>query len=98
MAANPKSPVGPSPVLERYHLYHAEAHILSGELEHPIKQDLEKYGHVSLEHTRRESHNTRTVGPTGTVEAWSHIRRASPRRRPRRAVPGAAGRARRSSR
>ena len=64
MAANPKSPVGPSPVLERYHLYHAEAHILSGELEHPIKQDLEKYGHVSLEHTRRESHNTRTVGPT----------------------------------
>jgi hypothetical protein len=64
MAANPKSPLGQGPVLERYHVYHAEAQILSGELEHPIKEPLEKYGHVALEHTRRESLSTRSVGQT----------------------------------
>lgn len=64
MAANPKSPVGPGSVQERYHVYHAEAHILSGELEHPIKQPIEEYGHVALEHTRRESLSTRSVGET----------------------------------
>ena len=64
MAASPKSPVASGPVLERYHAYHAEAHILSGELEHPIKQSIEQYGHVALEHTRRESLITRSVGET----------------------------------
>ena len=52
MAANPKSPLG-SPVLERSHIYHAEAHILSGHLEHPIKQPIEAFGRVVLEDTSR---------------------------------------------
>ncbi len=30
MAANPKPPVEPGSGLERYHVYHAEAHVLSG--------------------------------------------------------------------
>jgi hypothetical protein len=60
MATNPISPAQ----TERYHVYHAEAHILSGELEHPIQQPLEEYGHVALEHTRRESLITRKVGET----------------------------------
>lgn len=64
MAANPKSLLGASPVMERYHLYHAEAHVLSGHLEHPIKQPIEDYGRVVLEDTRRETLITQTVGPT----------------------------------
>lgn len=64
MAANPKSLLGTSPVMERYHMYHAEAHVLSGHLEHPIKQPIETYGRVVLENTRREGLITQTVGPT----------------------------------
>jgi hypothetical protein len=64
MAANPRSPVETGPVLEQYHIYHAEAHILSGHLEHPIKQPVEDYGRVVLENTRRESLITQSVGET----------------------------------
>lgn len=64
MAASPKSPLGASPVQERSHIYHAEAHVLSGHLEHPIKQPIENYGRVVLENTRRETLITQSVGET----------------------------------
>jgi hypothetical protein len=64
MAANPKPLVEPSPVRERYHVYHAEAHVLSGHLEHPIKQPIEHYGNVALQNTRREGLLTQSVGET----------------------------------
>jgi hypothetical protein len=64
MAANPNSPVEPGLVLERSHVYHAEGYILSGHLEHPIKQPIEPYGRVILENTRRESLITQSVGET----------------------------------
>src|SRR6266851_449370 len=64
MATMSKPIAEPVPVLERYHVYHAGAHILSGELEHPIKQPIEHYGNVVLEKTRRESLFTESVGET----------------------------------
>jgi hypothetical protein len=63
MAANPKT-LEPVPVLEHYHVYHAEAHVLSGEFEHPIKQPIEHYGRVVLHKTRREGLFTESVGET----------------------------------
>jgi hypothetical protein len=63
MAANPRSPIETGRVLERSHTYHAEAYILSGHLEHPIKQPIESYGRVLLE-TRRETLLTQSVGKT----------------------------------
>jgi hypothetical protein len=64
MATNPKAPMKSGPVLERSHNYHAEAHIFSGHLEHPIKQPIETFGRVVLENTRRESLITQSVGET----------------------------------
>jgi len=64
MATLAKPSAESSAVLERYHVYHAGAHILSGELEHPIKQPIEHYGNVVLEKTRRESLFTESVGET----------------------------------
>jgi hypothetical protein len=64
MAANPISPVTTGPVLERYHIYHADANLLKGHLEHPIKQPIDDYGRVLLENTRRESLVTQSVGET----------------------------------
>jgi hypothetical protein len=64
MAANPKSPVAPGPVLERYHVYHAEAHVLSGNLKHPIKQPIEHHARVVLEKTRRDGHIRQSVEET----------------------------------
>ncbi len=64
MAANPQSPLTPSPVHEQYHVYHAEAYILNGELESPIKRKFEDYGRVGLEHTRSNSLITQSVGET----------------------------------
>jgi len=64
MATMPKPSAEPVPVLERYHVYHAEAHILSGHLEHPIQQPIEHYGNVVLEKTRREGLFTESVGET----------------------------------
>lgn len=63
MSANPKSPVGSGTAREPSHVYHAEAYVLSGQLEHPIKQTIEPYGRVELE-TRRESLVTQRVGET----------------------------------
>jgi hypothetical protein len=64
MATMSKPFAEPVSALERYHVYHAAAHILSGELEHPIKQPIEHYGNVLLEKTRRESLFTESVGET----------------------------------
>ncbi|MGA9903311.1 MAG: hypothetical protein ACLP0H_04520 [Terriglobales bacterium] len=64
MAANPKLPMMSGSAKEQYHIYHAEAYILKGEIEHPIKQSIEEYGRVVLEHTRRESLITQSVGET----------------------------------
>ena len=64
MAANPKSPVAPRPSLERYHVYHAEAHVLSGNLKHPVDQPIEHHARVVLEKTRRDGHITQSVEET----------------------------------
>jgi len=64
MAAHPKSPVESGPILEYSHIYHAEAQIFSGHLEHPIKQPIEPFGRVVLENTRRETLITQQVGET----------------------------------
>ncbi|HTS07186.1 MAG TPA: hypothetical protein VMP68_16515 [Candidatus Eisenbacteria bacterium] len=41
-----------------YHDYHAEAHVLSGDLQRPIEQKIEAVSHISL-HDRRGGHFTR---------------------------------------
>jgi hypothetical protein len=64
MATMSKQIAKSAPVMERHHVYHAGAHILSGDLEHPIKQPIEHYGNVVLEKTRRESLFTESVGET----------------------------------
>jgi hypothetical protein len=64
MAANPKSPVAPGPALERYHVYHAEAHVLSGNLKHPINQPIEPHARVVLEKTRRDGHIRQSIEET----------------------------------
>ncbi len=64
MAANPKSLVQSGAVLEKYHVYHAEAFVLKGELKQPIQQPIEEYGRAILENTRRESLITQSVGET----------------------------------
>jgi hypothetical protein len=58
MAANPNS------APESFHIYHAEAHILSGELTRPIKQPIERYGNIVLQNSRRETHIAQEVGET----------------------------------
>jgi hypothetical protein len=60
MAASPKVPMMP----EAYHVYHAQAYLLKGEIKHPIQQPIQEYGEVVLENTRRESLITQTVGET----------------------------------
>jgi hypothetical protein len=64
MATMSKPMAEPVSALERYHVYHAGAHILSGDLEHPIKQPIEHYGNVVIEKTRREGLFTKSVGET----------------------------------
>jgi hypothetical protein len=64
MATMSKPIEEPVPVLEDSHVYHAGAHLLSGELEHPIKQPIEHYGNVVIEKTRRESLFSESVGAT----------------------------------
>jgi hypothetical protein len=51
-------------VEEQYHIYHAEAYVHGVELEHPIKLPYQEHGRVALDHTRRESHITQSVGET----------------------------------
>lgn len=72
MAAKPL--VQQQSVEERYHVYHAEAHVLSGDLEHPVRQPIEHYGHVRIEKTRREDHITESVDET-TVEGLVSFKR-----------------------
>ena len=65
MAANPKSLADSASVDDKYyHVYHAEAHVISGFLKHPIKQPIEPQGHVVIEKTRREGHITRVTDGT----------------------------------
>jgi hypothetical protein len=59
MSANPKSPAVPNG--ERYHVYHAEAHVLSGNLKHPIDQPIEKQARVVLEKTREAGHISESI-------------------------------------
>lgn len=63
MAANPEAPMVPSSsVPEQYHVYHAEAHVLSGSLRHPVNQPIEHKARVVLEKTRRDGHANQSVG------------------------------------
>jgi hypothetical protein len=62
MAANPKPPLASG--TKRYHEYHAEAHVLSGGLKHPIEQPIEHQARVVLENTRDDSHITQSVKET----------------------------------
>ena|SRR5271166_1624380 len=64
MAANPKSPLVPHAAPDKYHVYHAEAHVLSGHLKHPISQPIEHQALVVFEKTRRDGHVTRSVQQT----------------------------------
>jgi hypothetical protein len=78
MATMLKPPVEPVPVLERYHVYHAHAHLLSGQLEHPIQQPIEHYGNVVLQKTRREGLFNESVGETN-VEGLLSFKRGHTR-------------------
>ena len=60
----PASRRGPRPVPAPSHIYHAQAHIFGGQLDHPIKQPIEHYGNVVLENSRRETHLAQKVGET----------------------------------
>jgi hypothetical protein len=64
MAASPKLPMMSGSAQQQYHMYHADAYVLNVELEHPIKLPFQEYGHVVLEHTRRQSLITQSVGET----------------------------------
>lgn len=57
MATLVKSPVG---IVETSHDYHAEAHVLSGHLEHPVKQPIQHHALVVL-NDRRGGHFTQTA-------------------------------------
>ena len=78
MAANPKSPITSGAAQGQYHMYHAEAYILRGEIEHPIQQPIQEYGRVILEQTRRESLITQSVGETN-IEGLISFRRGHTR-------------------
>ena len=64
MAANPKSLVDADSRSPYTHFYHAEAHVFSSKLDHPIRQPLESYGRVVLEKSRRQSHIAQKIGET----------------------------------
>ena len=64
MSANPKPPVALRSDEEPYHVYHAEAHVLSGNLKHPIDQPIEHQARVVLEKTREAGHITESVRET----------------------------------
>src|SRR6202521_5948307 len=64
MAANPIPPEETEEGTERYHVYHAEARVLSGNLKHPINQPIEHHGRVVLEKTRRDGHIRQSVKET----------------------------------
>jgi len=62
MAANPKSPLDSNSGYS--HNYHAKAHVLMGELHHPISQPIEHYGKVELKNTTRDTHIAQRVHET----------------------------------
>lgn len=62
-AANPIS-LDSRPRLKGYHIYHAEAELLSGKIEQPIKQPIKPIGQVVLQNTRSQSLRTQSVGET----------------------------------
>jgi hypothetical protein len=64
MAANPKQPLEPETGVETYHEFHAEAHVLSGELKHPIEQPIQRQARVVLKKTRDDGHITQSVRET----------------------------------
>lgn len=62
MSANPKPPMASD--LGPYHVYHAEAHVLSGNLKHPVEQPIEHKARVVLEKTREAGHVTEFIKET----------------------------------
>jgi hypothetical protein len=61
MATMPKEPL--AGVEKPYHLYHAEAHVLSGNLKHPVDQPIEHHARVVLKN-RRSDHIMEKVEET----------------------------------
>jgi len=65
MAANPKPPLVSGSGLKPYHHYHAEAHVLSGELKHPVNEPIEHHARVTLEEkSDRDHHFVQSVTET----------------------------------
>jgi hypothetical protein len=50
--------------MEPYHLYHAEAHVLSGFLKHPVDQPIEHHALAVLKDRKKDDHITQTVEET----------------------------------
>jgi hypothetical protein len=63
MVANAIPPEQTEEGTERHHVYHAEAHVLEGHLDHPIKQPF-RHGRAVLENSRREDHINESVKET----------------------------------
>src|SRR5271165_253933 len=57
---NPTLVKGRTKKAESYHVYHAEAHVLSGHLKHPVEQSIEHHARVVLE-SRRANHLSESV-------------------------------------
>jgi hypothetical protein len=75
MAASPKSPI--ESVQSPYHIYHAQAFVIEGEIKQPIKQPIQPFGRVVLE-TRCDTLITQSVGETN-IEGLISFRRGHTR-------------------
>src|SRR6266446_8453717 len=64
MAANPKTLEMAGPAYERYHVYHAEAQVISGSLKHPLKQPIDLRGRAVIEKSRRDDHISQSLKAT----------------------------------
>ena len=64
MAANPKPIEMAGPAYERYHVYHAEAQVISGNLKHPLKQPIDLRGRAVIEKSRRDDHISQSLKAT----------------------------------
>lgn len=71
--AAPKVPPMTKPNEEHYHIFHADAHVLSGELRRPIEQKIEQQVPVHIK-DRRGGHVTR-VSEDFTVEGFISYKR-----------------------
>jgi len=78
MATSPKLPMASGSTQGAYHVFHADAFILKGKIEEPIQQEIEPIGLVKLEHTRRNSLFTQSVGETN-IEGVIYFRRGHTR-------------------